>query len=143
MTVIDVIGKQSHDDNLEKEINGGYVEQTEEEKPGGAEVEGKQTIPFHQWQRLTMECLSHLGGHIAGIAEFLAQQRHEALELWRNLLLFTRVVDIRLLEGSFYPVRVSRHLLIDLLLSLAVIEFAAFLALQEEEVYLIVVVGQT
>ena len=40
MTVIDIIGQQSHDDNLEEEIQGWHIKQAEQEEPGGAEVEG-------------------------------------------------------------------------------------------------------
>ena len=141
MTVIDIIGQQSHDDDFEDEIQGWHVEQAEEEEPGGAEVEGEQAVPLHQWQRLAVQLLTYLGGHVTGTAVFLAQQRHEALELRGDFLLFACIVDIRFLEGALYPIRVCGHLLVDLFLSLTVVEFAALLALQKEEVYLIIVVG--
>ena len=50
MTVVDIISQQTHDDNLEKEVQDGYVEQAEEKEPGGAEVKGQQAIPLHQWE---------------------------------------------------------------------------------------------
>ena len=94
MTVVNIKGQQSHDDNLEEEIQSWHVEQTEEEEPGGAEIEGEQTVPFHQWQRLTVERLTHLCRHVTGIAELLAQQRHKTLELRGDLLLLSRIVDV-------------------------------------------------
>jgi hypothetical protein len=47
MTVVDIIGQQTHDDDLEEEVQDRYVEQAEKEEPCRTEVEGQQTIPFH------------------------------------------------------------------------------------------------
>ena len=94
MTVLDIISQQAHDDDLEKEVQNGYIEQTEEEEPGRTEVEGEQTVPFHQWQRVAMEFFAYLCRHITGTAVFLSQQRHETLELRGGLLLLAGIVDV-------------------------------------------------
>ena len=48
MTVVDVISQQAHNDDLKEEVQGGNVEQAEQEEPGRTEIEGEQTVPSHQ-----------------------------------------------------------------------------------------------
>ena len=50
MPAVDIKSQQTHDDNLEEEVQGGNIEQTEEEEPRRTEVKREQAIPLHQWE---------------------------------------------------------------------------------------------
>ena len=80
---------------------------------------------------------------VVGSAELLADCLHQALELRRTLLLLSGIVDIRLLKIALSGRRMLVHLVVNLLLALRVVQFGPFLALQEEKVYLDVVIGQS
>ena len=45
VAVVDVPGEEPHDEDLEEEIEGGQVDQAEEEEPEGTEVEREQSVP--------------------------------------------------------------------------------------------------
>ena len=49
VTMVDILPEQSHDNNLKHEVCNGNVEQTEQEKPRLAEIEGQQAIPENDW----------------------------------------------------------------------------------------------
>ena len=50
MTMVDVPSEESHAEDLEEEIEGGQVDETEEEQPEGTEIECEQSIPEDDWQ---------------------------------------------------------------------------------------------
>ena len=142
MTTIHIQVEQSHTRNLPYEIQYGHVNQTEQEEPERTEIEGQQTIPLDDRQRVATELIANLLGYLVGTAELLAQTGHQALELRSSGLLFLSVADVRLLEITLIPGCRGVHLVVDLLLALRIVELSTFLTLQEEEVYLDVVVGQ-
>ena len=45
MALIDIAGQQTHAENLEHEVAGWYVKQTQQEEPKRTEIEGKQSVP--------------------------------------------------------------------------------------------------
>ena len=139
----DVLCQQTHGDDLEEEELTGQVDETEEEHPEGTKIKGEQTVPEHQRQRRTVDILMYRLRHLIHTAELVAQDRQQALELGRDILLLLGIVDVRPLEPAHVAWRLSAHLVVDLLLADGVVELAALLALQEEEVHLDVVVGQT
>ena len=55
VAAIDIKIEQSHAHNLPEEIHDGNVEQTEQEKPEGAEIEGQQSVPENDGQRLVVD----------------------------------------------------------------------------------------
>ena len=143
MTAVDIEIEQSHAHNLPEEIHDGNVEQTEQEEPEGAEIESQQSVPEDDGQRLVVELLADTLRDIFRSTEFLAELLHQALELGSHLLLFLRVVDVRLLEVTLRPlVSLGGHLVVDFLLTLGIVELCPLFTLQEEQVYLDVVVGQ-
>ena len=144
MTAVDVEVEQAHADKFPKEMDGGHVEQTEQEEPELAEVERQQAVPEDDGQRTVVELLADAGRYGVQRAVLAAQRLQQALKLRGDLLLLAGVVDVRLLEVTLGPaVGLGRHLVVQLLLPLRRIELAALLALEEEEVHLDVVVGQS
>ena len=144
MTAVDIEIEQSHAHNLPEEIHDGNVEQAEQEEPEGAEIEGQQSVPENDGQRLVVELLADTLRNVFRSTELLTQLLHQALELGSRLLLFLGVVDVRLLEVALRPlVSLGGHLVVDFLLALGIVELGALFALQEEQMHLNVVVGQT
>ena len=92
MTVSDPAAEDFHAGNLEyDEVDGGEVDETEEDEEGGAEVECKHSVVLHQFQGLGMQLLAYLGGHVVGGTELLLQDAQQTLELRGGLFLLTGI----------------------------------------------------
>ena len=141
--MIDIASQQRHDNDLEEEVHHRNIKQAEQEHPEGAEIEGKQTVPLHQRQGVSVELLMCRCWHLVHAAIFLTEYRHQPLELRGRFLLFDRIVDVGFLEPSLIGRGLFGHLVVDFLLTGRIIELAVFLALQEEEMYLNIIVGQS
>ena len=143
MTMSDIGIEQSHTYNLPYEIHNGHVEQTKQEQPKRTEVESQQTVPFDNGQGSIMELLTHRFRYIVRSAELLADFLHQTLELRCGSLLLLGIVDVSLLEITLHGWCFIRHLVVNLLLTLRVIQLGPLLTFQEEEVNLNVIVSQT
>ena len=94
MAMIDIPFQHGHGDGFEEEMYDRHVEQAEQEEECGAEVEGQQSVPFHQRQGMAVELLPDVRRDVSGTGVFLAQQGDQPLELGCGLLLLARVVDV-------------------------------------------------
>ena len=90
-----------------------------------------------------MEVLTNVRRDIVERTIFLTHRVQHLLELRSLLLLLLRIVNIRFLEVTLHPWCLTRHLVVDLLLLLRVIQLRPLLTLQEEEVCLDIVVGKS
>ena len=142
MALIDIAGQQTHAENLEHEVAGWYVKQTQQEEPKRTEIEGKQSVPEDDRTRSLEEFLTHGIGYLVRATKLLVQTGHQVLERRGVLLLILGIADIRLLESTFHPRCRGIHLVVNFLLTTRIVEFAAFLAFQEEQVYLYIIVSQ-
>ena len=140
--MVNITCEEPHADYLEEEVADGQVDETEQEEHTRTEVEGEHRIPRHHSLRLAMQFLANLVGHIAGASIFLAKRGNQLLEFRRRLLLLTGIVYISLEEILPEAIAFAGSLVIDFLLLLGVIQLAALLAFQEEQVNLNVIVGK-
>lgn len=143
MAVDDIEAKERHKAGLEDEEAAGEVNEAEEDEPEGAEIERQETVESRELAGVGVELTTYFFGHIVGRAILLTEDSEKTLEFGSATLLGTGIIDVILLEILAYKISLPRHLVIDFLLTLRIVELAAFLTLEEEEVDLNVVVGHT
>ena len=136
-----IAGNEVDHNDFKDENSHGNVEQTEQQLIGCAEVEHKQEHIIQCRLGVATELFSYRLREVSSIAIALTQSGHETLELRRNALLLISVVDIRPLYETLPEMTFGRYLVVEFLLALHIVEFTAFLALQEEEVGLYIIVG--
>ena len=90
-----------------------------------------------------MKLLAHLGGQVVGASVTLLQTLHQPLKLGSHGFLLLGVAHIAVQEGLPHQIALPWRRVVDLLLFGRVVKLAAFLAFQEKQVHLDVVVGQT
>ena len=129
--------------HLHRQIEPGEVDETGDVEGDGTGVECEDVRPFHQGETEAAELVAEALRHPIDRAVALLERRPELLELRRLLLLTARVVDIGDEEKLVDDVALPRCLPVDLLLLDGVVELAARLALQKEEMDLAVVVGES
>ena len=94
MTTIHIQVEQSHAHNLPNEVQHRHVEQTEQEEPGRAEIEGQQTIPLDDGQRVATELVANSLGYLVSSTVLLTQTGHQTLKLRSSGLLLLGITDV-------------------------------------------------
>ena len=152
MTVAHIVVEGGEDSDFKKRIEPGLVDEAGDEHHGGTGVVGQRIGHPHQGEALTAELFSQRSGDVGCIGIILPYLSKEPLELGRDFLLFAAPAQIEKVESVVPKMAVGPygersplpfwHIVDETLLGGRAVQFAAFLAFQEEEVNLAVVVGQ-
>ncbi len=141
MTAAHVEPHGGHHRHLEERMEVGHIDETGDVEREGAQVEREQVGVFHQRQRPTAEIVAQRMWNVLGVGIALAHPAVELLKGRRRLLLLAAVAGVVIVERALPEVTLLGQRVVDGTLGTAVVEFAASLAEEEEEVNLPVVVG--